>query len=509
MKRRSFIEKSAHMGLIMGTWSVISLPWFNSNRKNEYYRFIAKKVNFPSLSVPKNKRIPLAWNTFGVSSDGAQTILTFERNRLGERKFDQIRLRLTSALDFREEIQIKILMLGSGRAIGILNIKYAHPFQPFDFSIQKKDLAEILENGIVLSQLSGQNDSWFFAADNSSKDNLALQPQLLCGNESGNLKAFDQVLYSMNSFAPFGWIGGCVIDALFEEYQIGNKKAHKTLQLHLSRFLDDDKGIIFENPHTVPLDGTFNSIEDFLPMAAIVNLYPDHISVQKALDFLMKRKDGNGLIKTNDITTEGCYTVAYPLAAIAAVKKDKELAKIAVDQLLQRMSHLTVEGAIYQRKNEKGNYGFRNWSRGAAWYFLGTIKTITIIEKSFRGDFDLIEIKRNFKQYSDWVLTLQSKEGLWKGFLDQPNAFVDTSASAGIATAFVFGYQQGILDGRYRQSAQKCFFALKKHLSIDGFLKGVSQINRGGQELQESDYRIMSQFGLGLMAQLRTAIKKS
>jgi rhamnogalacturonyl hydrolase YesR len=303
----------------------------------------------------------------------------------------------------------------------------------------------------------------------------------------------------MNSFATFGWIGGCVIDALFEEYKIGNDKAYRTLQLHLSHFLDDEKGIIFENPNTIPLDGTFNSIEDFLPMAAIVNLYPDHISIDKALEFLMERKDGNGLIKTNDITTEGCYTVAYPLAAIAAARKDKELAKSAMEQLLHRINHLTVEGAIYQRKNENGLSGFRNWSRGAAWYFLGMIKTIAILEENFNENFDLRQLKKAFKQHSAWVMTLQSEEGLWKGFLDQADATVDTSASAGIATAFVLGYQQGILEDSHLKSAQRCFVALKNHLSMDGFLKGVSQINRSGEKLQESDYRVMSQFGLGLM----------
>ncbi len=267
-----------------------------------------------------------------------------------------------------------------------------------------------------MSQLSGQSDSWFFGADDSRNDNLALQPQILYGKERGNLEEFDQVLYSMNSFAPFGWIGGCVIDALLEEYRNGNNKAYHTLQHHLSQFLDGEKGVIFENPHTVPMDGTFNSIEDFLPMAAIVNLYPDHNSIDKALDFLMQLKDGNGLIKSGDVTTEGCYTLAYPLASIAAIRKDKELAEVAMDQLLHRINNLTVEGAIYQRKYDDGISSFRNWSRGAAWYFLGIIKTMALLEENFKEDFDLEPLKVAFQQHSAWALGLQSEEGLWTGY---------------------------------------------------------------------------------------------
>ncbi len=508
MIRRAFIEKSSRMGLLVCTASTISLPWTYANTKKDYYRAIATKINFSPRPVPENKRIPLSWKTFAVNAEGAHTILTFAKSGQKEMKVDKVFLRVTPALDFREEIQLMVSIAGSGREIGIFDIKYAHPFQPFDFPIPKNDLTEISKNGIALRRLSGQNDSWFFGSDDNRKDNLALQPQLLCGKEPGDLEGFDKILYSMNSFATFGWIGGCVIDALFEEHRRGNDTALRTLQHQLSKFLDNEKGIIFESPNTVPLDGTYNSIEDFLPMAAIVHLYPRHISINKALEFLMQRKDENGLIRSNDITTEGCYTVAYPLAAIAAVRKDKELAKIAMEQLLHRTDHLTVEGAIYQRKNQNGISGFRNWSRGAAWYFLGMIKTIIILERNFKEDFDLKDLKKSFKKHSAWVLSLQRKEGLWNGFLDQPETSVDTSASAGIATAFVLGYQHGVLEADYLESGQRCFVALKNHLSIDGFLKGVSQINRGGEKLQASDYRVMSQFGLGLMAQLRTAINK-
>ncbi len=491
----------------MCTVGSIGLPWAFANDKKGYYRAIASKIEFSPQPVPENKRIPLSWKTFIVKADGAKTILKFKKNDPEKTDFDKVYLRVTAALDFREEIQMKVSIAGSGREIGIFDIRYAHPFQPFDFSIPKKDLKEILAKGIVLSQLSSQSDSWFFGSDNKRKDNLALQPQILFGKEPGNPEEFDQVLYSMNSFAPFGWIGGCVIDALYEEYRIGNDQAYNTLQHHLSRFLEDEKGIIFENPHTVPVDGTYNSIEDFLPIAAIANLYPDHISIDKALEFLMQLKDEDGLIKSGAVTTEGCYTVAYPLAAISAVRKDRELAKIAMDQLLHRIDHLIEGGAIYQRRYDNGISRFRNWSRGAAWYLLGMIKTMSILEENFKEDFDLGTLKKAFTHHSAWALGLQDEKGLWRGFMDRADTKVDTSASAGIATAFALGYRHGILDDAYIKSAKRCFSALTGYLSLDGFLKGVSQINRGGEELQESDYRVMSQFGLGLMAQLRSAIQ--
>lgn len=45
-----------------------------------------------------------------------------------------------------------------------------------------------------------------------------------------------------------------------------------------------------------------------------------------------------------------------------------------------------------------------------------------------------------------------------------------------------------------------------KYLTPDGMLTGVAQSNRGGISLQQSDYRVISQMGMGLMAQLAAAL---
>jgi len=48
---------------------------------------------------------------------------------------------------------------------------------------------------------------------------------------------------------------------------------------------------------------------------------------------------------------------------------------------------------------------------------------------------------------------------------------------------------------------------MQKYLSEDGFLRNVSQINRGGEELQANGYRVISQFGMGLFSQTKAAIQ--
>ena len=45
-------------------------------------------------------------------------------------------------------------------------------------------------------------------------------------------------------------------------------------------------------------------------------------------------------------------------------------------------------------------------------------------------------------------------------------------------------------------------------LTPDGLLTGVAQSNRGGEKLQRGSYRVLSQMGMGLMAQLDAAVHR-
>lgn len=64
----------------------------------------------------------------------------------------------------------------------------------------------------------------------------------------------------------------------------------------------------------------------------------------------------------------------------------------------------------------------------------------------------------------------------------------------------------GFLPATYAENANRCFEELKKQITPDGYLKGAAQDNRGGMRLQESDYRVIAQMGMGLMAQLYAEI---
>lgn len=111
-----------------------------------------------------------------------------------------------------------------------------------------------------------------------------------------------------------------------------------------------------------------------------------------------------------------------------------------------------------------------------------------------------------FVSAAELVDQWQTQQGVWYSFLDQSETGVDTSASAVIAAAFAWGAQLDILPNRYLRSAKSTYQTLEEYLAPDGFLTQVSQINRGGEVLQENGYRVISQFGMGLMGQLKAAL---
>ena len=504
MNRRTFVYQLP----VLTAASLLPKVAFASDQNRRYVRYISQEIEYPKVIFPVEKRIPLRLTAFPIPSSASTepvTRLLFPRI---DHSSKPVYFRLTAAIDFREEKTIRVYLPESGQDIGVLDIKYAYPFQPFQVVIDPKWLSEVSRQGIALAMIKGTRPPWFFQPATLPSDATGLSPQLLVRERPGSEKEFLRTLCSMNSLSPFGWMGGCVQDALYELRRNGNSQASQILQTQLSYYLDEKYGIILESPRTQPLDGTFNSIEDFLPFAAIVNLYPHHPAIQKAVDFCLDRSNDRGIILAGEhITTEGCYTVAYPLATIAQIRKDAALAQKAVDQLLFRHQYLINNNAVYQRATLEGKRAFCNWGRGVAWYLLGTVKTLRILQGSSFDLPDLDEVRSTFVATVQMVSQWKNSDNLWYAFLDQPQTKIDTSASAGIAAAIVWGHRLGVLPKAYLYSAKATYRSLQKYLTPDGFLTQITQINRGGEALQRGGYRVIAQFGMGLMGQLKAALE--
>lgn len=173
-------------------------------------------------------------------------------------------------------------------------------------------------------------------------------------------------------------------------------------------------------------------------------------------------------------------------------------------QLQFRKESLADENSISQSAHIKsGKKQFTNWGRGVAWYLLGMSKTLVSLQKmGMENDFLWLQMKREFARSVKWSMQFRNPDGLWFCYLDKSQTLVDTSASSGIAASIAHGSAHGLLETDYRKELDTSYQSILRYITPDGFLGYSSQINRGGEELQASGYRVISQYAMGLLAQL-------
>ena len=175
-----------------------------------------------------------------------------------------------------------------------------------------------------------------------------------------------------------------------------------------------------------------------------------------------------------------------------------ELAQLAIKTLQSRILVLEKGKSIYQRGTEQGELFFENWSRGVAWYLLGLAKTLVHLPESTEKE----SLKISFQKAVEKVINYQQSNGLWFNFFHKPETGLETSGTAGIAAALMYGFQHGLLNKNAKNIAIKAQLGLMPYLTPDGYLTGTAQVNKGGDALQQNGFRVISPYTLGFFAHL-------
>lgn len=496
MKRRSFIAQS---GALLAATSGVRIVL---GEESEAISYRHPEVFDPAkLELPEDKRLPFGWKAFAVPAPGADEnpVLRWEGLAIGE----ETRFRLTIAIDIREENEIEIRLADSGEKLGVFDIRFAPVLEPFELLLDREQTARVATEGITLVMTKGKLPVWFLAVEQDRPDSATLQPHLLFAKETEPLAEFHDRVASPVCLQPWGWMNGCVLDGLHDLGKAtGDARYDAALQEHLGYFFDENQQLIYENPKSVPHDGIVSDIESTLPQADIARQNPDHPVLEKAVKFWKSRRDEAECVKDGSTTSaEGSYTIGYPMMVIGNQWQDEALIELALTQIRLRQERLILDGDCWLRHHGGDRRSFRNWARGVAWYSLGLVRTLV----EYQAGPDVSDLRAEVERWANWVSGYQQESGLWNCFLHE-DVLPDTSGSAGIAAALAIAVNHGLLPDEYRKTAQKTFAGLQGHLTPDGLLTGVAQSNRGGQALQESDYRVISQMGMGLMAQLSAAL---
>ncbi|TVQ25491.1 MAG: glucuronyl hydrolase, partial [Spirochaetaceae bacterium] len=255
-------------------------------------------------------------------------------------------------------------------------------------------------------------------------------------------------------------------------------------------------------------ENRLTTIENTLPFAILGRTAPEHPAIAIATDFWNESLSEDGRIQDSDlVSAEGSYTVAYPLASVASSRRDSSamlLARTALAELRRRRDCLTHGDDLSLRRYDDGRLTFTNWARAYAWYLLGLVRTLAIVEPL--TGLDTTDLEAEYRRVASIALEKRLSNGLWSCFVDDADTGVETSGSAGIAAALAIGARMGIGDDAHTQAAYTALTELLSFLTPDGMLGGVSQSNRGGEPLQRSGYRVLSPMASGLLAQLMAGL---
>jgi len=503
--RRKFLLQVTSAAILLPALAAEASLFASPNEDNVYYPiFPVQQDASTRLPVPEGKRVPFGLDYFSLNTLGDGLILKLGSILGGYN--GKINLRLHVAIDTREKDEVAVFLAKSGRKIGHLSIWYATSLQLFETELDA-DPISIFNEGIRLKLIDGAKPMFFISFSQENGSHLLLSSNKINHNDKSYLKS----LYSLRSVQPFGWLEGCVLDGLNELYlRKGDKNALEALHKHLELFIKPDGSLIYEDPVAKPSDNRFNNLEAGLPYAIIAQHYPTHPSVSLFIDYCQKRIDSLGKVKDNFLSTEGCYTVAYPLAKIAKELKKPVFFELALIELEERIKNLTDQESVYTRcwKNE-GIKTYRNWGRGYTWFLLGLIRTTEILQNDspFRNDTRINRLKETYIHFANLALKFQQPDNSWLAYLDLPDTGYDSSATAGIGAALAHGKRIGWLNHLSDNELIKIRYRLVKHLTPDGFLTGICQQNAAGEELQKSKYRVIAQYVLGLMAHVEACLK--
>lgn len=499
MDRRNFIQL-----INAGSAATLFLPHLacsgsGFSKEVDFERILLRAVNYSPMSLPKNKRVAFGWPAIGVAPK--ESVYFKPDTKIPD---GNLWLRFSVAQEIRDKKLLHVQLSDTGDNLGSVDIRFSSVLVPYEVKIDEKYISEINRQGVKIT-LESPSSFWFFSQPASDVDNKAFLPQFISSqNKRGSVDNFLNCFISVNSVQSFGWREGTVLDGLWQLYSKMKKtKALDAIHKHFDLFFDDHRNLIYENARSEQNDNRVDGIESTIPFATLARIYPEHPILKIVTDgWKNLEKEGGMVIDGSTVSAEGCYTVAYPMAVIGKAWNNKALMKNALAQLKHRFV-LINDNKIYLRYNTNGTYTYPNWARGAAWVLLGFVRTIAELNDEFQDD----EIVGKFREAVEIALSMQRENGLWGCFMHEPKSLPDTSGSAGICAAILTGINNGYLPETYRPGTEKCWAALQNYLTPDGFLKGVAQDNRGGIELQRSDYRVIAQMGMGMMAQLYAELK--
>lgn len=141
-----------------------------------------------------------------------------------------------------------------------------------------------------------------------------------------------------------------------------------------------------------------------------------------------------------------------------------------VAYLADRQTGLWFHGWTF---DEHHNFAQARWARGNSWLTMVIPDFLELVDLPADDPTRrfLVEI---LKAQVRALAALQDETGLWHTLLDDPDSYLEASATAGFAYGILKGVRMGLLEREYSEVAEKAVRAIIANISDDGELQQVS-----------------------------------
>ena len=211
--------------------------------------------------------------------------------------------------------------------------------------------------------------------------------------------------------------------------------------------------------------------------------------IKEWADWIMK--DG-GLIRTGDgcfqhmitknpnraeILIDTLFMTVLFLARAGVILDRKDCIDEANYQFLQHIKYLLnkQEGLFYHGFNfdRNNNYGEIMWGRGNCWYTVAIMDYLEMVPVDEGLKRHFVTVYEN--QVNALMKYADSETGLWHTIINDPDSYIEISASSGFLCGIMHGIRKGYLDReKYGTAIDKALSHLPEYIGEDGEVKNVS-----------------------------------
>lgn len=164
---------------------------------------------------------------------------------------------------------------------------------------------------------------------------------------------------------------------------------------------------------------------------------------------------------------------AVTLAKIGILLDKKEYIEEAKYQFLVHTHYLAdrITGLWYHgwHCKEKHNYAKALWGRGNSWITISIPELLDLLELPEYDAFARY-MKLTLKNQIASVAEYQSENGLWHTLINNPDSYLESSATAGFTYGIFKAVNAGVIEEKYLESALKGVEAVIRCINPDGSL---------------------------------------